>query len=185
MKKFLIGLVAIAVVLLSVFSETDAHDYSEVKAGKWRSAGDPQCEGYNLNFFMDQIEQDRANQSNEYRFSQSGDRVVVTLLERDRPRITVLGEVSEEYIHFEYLEATTTTETLAVWSVEILEDEEELEYTFWVTAHYAHMVLTECTGLWFGTTCYGNEYVTGVPNFSEGYRRYSVECTGTLEWVGD
>ena len=176
-------LILAAVALLGVVLETEAHVYSEVKTGKWRPTGSPQCEGYNLHlyrYFVDQNE----HQVDEYRVSQFGDRVVATGLKGDRPRFTVLGEVSEEYIHFQFLEAIDTAEIITVWSVEILEDQEELEVTAWISAHYADIVLTECTGLWLGNTCSGNEYITGVPNFPEGYKRFSVQCSSTLEWVG-
>ena len=173
------------ILILSVLPETDAHDYDEVKAGRWRQSGSPQCEGYNLYLYRSQVEQNRENQSDEYRFSQSGHRVIVTGLKSGSPRVTVLGEVSEEYIHFEILESSTRGTVLSVSSVAILDDEDELEYTTWITAHYADEVWVECSGLWYGNRCSGKEFVTGVPNFAEGYKRYSVKCTGTLEWVGD
>ena len=177
-------LILAAVVLLGVVPEADAHVHGEVKAGKWRPTGDPQCDGYNLHLYTAFVEQNREDQSDEYRFSQFGDRVVVTGLKHGRPRITVLGEVSEEHMHFEILESATTGTFLSVYVAEILEDEEELEYTYWVTAYYADARLLHCTGLWLGSTCSGEEYITGVPNFREGYGRFSVECSGTLEWVG-
>lgn len=185
MKKLLIGSVALAVGLLSVLPQAHAHDYGELKAGNWRQTGDPQCEGYNLNLYRYQVEQNQEHQPDAYRFSQSGHRVVATGLKLGRPRLAVLGEVSEDYVHFEILESSSRGTVLSVWSVEILEDEEELEYTYWTTAHYADAALLHCTGIWIGSTCSGDEYVTGVPNFSEGYKRYSVKCTGALEWVGD
>ena len=185
MKKFLIGSAALAVVLLSIVSETKAHDYSEVKAGSWRDASGPQCSGHNLNLYLDQVELGRENQPDEYRFSQYGHRVVVTGLKLGSPRIAVLGEVSEEYMHFEILESSTRGSVLSVWSVEILDDEEELEYAYWTTAHYAEEVWVNCSGSWIGGTCFGKEYVTGVPNYPEGYERYSVKCTGMLEWIGN
>ena len=179
--------VAFVVILLvlSVLPKTDAHDYDEVKAGRWKESSSPQCEGYNLHLYTDLVGQDRDNQPDEYRFAQSGHRVVVTGLRGGRPRIAVLGDVSEEYMHFEILESSTRGTVLSVSSVEILGDEDELEYTTWITAHYADAVWVECSGLWYGNSCFGKEYVTGVPNFPEGYKRYSVKCAGTLEWVGD
>jgi len=184
MKTLLIGWVAIAVVLLSILSNSDAHDYDEVKAGKWRETSSPQCEGYNVHLYRELVEQGQ-HQIDEYRLSQFGHRVVVTGLKHGSPRIAVLGEVSEEYMHFEILESTTTATTLSVSSVEILDDEDELEYNTWVTAHYADDVWVECSGFWYGGNCSGNTYVTGVPNFQEGYKRFSVKCAGTLEWTGD
>ena len=175
----------VALLVLSMISVTNAHDYDEVKEGRWSADGSPQCEGYNLHLYRNHVELSSENQSDEYRFSQYGHRVIVTGLKSESPRITVLGEVSEEYMHFEILESTSTATVLSVSSVEILDDEEDLEYTTWITAHYADSTLIHCTGIWIGSTCSGNEYITGVPNFSEGYKRYSVKCTGTLEWVGD
>ena len=183
MTKLLIGSVAIFAVLLGVLPQTDAHDYSEVKAGKWRPTGSPQCEGYNLHLYRQAVELNR-HASDEYRFSQFGHRVVATGLKGGRQRIAALGEVSEEYMHFEILESNTKGTALTVWAVEILEDEEELEYTYWSTAHYAAQVSTQCSGTWIGGTCFGDEFVIGVPNFPEGYERFSVECSGTLEWAG-
>ena len=185
MKKLLIVSAAISIILLSVLPEADAHDYSEVKEGRWSKTSSPQCEGYNVNLYRDRVEQSSENQPDEYKFTQSGHRVVVTGLKDESPRIYVLGEVSEEYMHFEILESSTKGTTLSVWSVEILEDEEELEYDYWSTAHYANEVWVDCSGLWIGSTCSGKEYITGVPNFPEGYKRYSVKCTGTLEWIGN
>lgn len=169
---------------LGVLTETHAHDYDEVKAGRWSESGSPQCEGYNVHLYREQVEQGE-HQTDEYRFSQFGHRVVVTGLKSGSPRVAVLGEVSEEYMNFEILESSTRGTVLSVSSVEILDDEDELEYTTWITAHYAGEVWIECSGLWYGNRCSGKEYVTGVPNFPEGYKRYSVKCSGTFEWVGD
>ena len=180
----LVTLLAV-ILVLSMIPETDAHDYDEVKEGRWSAGNSPQCEGYNLHLYRIHVEQSTDNQSDEYRFSQYGHRVIVTGLKSGSQRITVLGEVSEEYMHFEILESTARATVLSVSSVEILDDEEELEYTTWITAHYADPVLIHCTGIWIGSTCSGDEYITGVPNFSEGYKRFSVKCAGTLEWVGD
>ena len=57
MKKVLIYSAAISIVLLSMLPETKAHDYSEVKAGKWKTTGSPQCEGYNLDVYDTLVEQ--------------------------------------------------------------------------------------------------------------------------------
>ena len=171
-------------VVLSLAAVSMAHDYDEVKEGRWRQSGSPQCVGYNVHVYRELVEQDE-HRTDEYRFSQFGHRVVVTGLKRGRPRIAVLGKVSEEYLHFEITESDTRATVLSVSSVEILDDEDELEYTTWVTAHYADDVWVECSGFWYGNRCSGKTYVTGVPNFPEGYKRFSVKCTGTLEWAGN
>ena len=184
MKKLLLYSAAISIVLLSMLSQTESHDYSEVKEGRWKTTSSPECEGYNLSTYNTLVEQNSDNKPDEYRFSQFGHRVVVTGLKLESPRISVLGEVSEEYMHFEILESSNRGTSLSVWSVEILEDEEELDYIYWQTEHYANDVWVNCSGVWIGSVCSGKEYVIGVPNFLEGYRRYSVKCTGTLEWIG-
>lgn len=124
------------------------------------------------------------NQPDEYRFSQFGHRVIITGLNTGGPLFAVTGEMSEEFIHFEILESNNSGSRLQVAVVEILEDEDELAYFSWETAHYADEVLLECSGFWYAGTCIGNEFVTGVPRYAEGYERYSVKCTGRLEWQG-
>ena len=184
MRQLLVGLMAIVAVFLSAISGVNAHEYREVKEGRWKQVGTSQCEGYNLHLYRDHVKQNKENQVEEYRFSQFGHKVVVSGLKYRRPRVAVTGEVSEEYIHFEMSESSDTVSLLQVWVVEILEDEEELEYIYWTTVVYADPVWTECSGYRYAGTCFGNEFVAGVPNYPEGYKRYSVKCAGTLEWQG-
>ena len=169
---------------LSAAPNTNAHDYDEVKEGRWRISGTPRCEGYNLDLYRKHLEQKPENQKDEFRFSQFGDRVVATNLYRGQPKLTVLGKVSEEYMHFQKAESSTRGVIIQVWSVEILADENQLKSITWTTADYADRVWVECDGYVYGGTCWGDEYATGVPNFPEGYKRYSVKCTSTLTWVG-
>lgn len=183
MRTLLGSLATVVIVLMGTLPETKAHDYDEVKEGRWRIAT-PQCEGYNAHLHQRAREQNREHRVDGFRITQFGGRVVATGLKNGSPRVTALGEVSEEYIHFQFLTSNTRGAYLEVWTIEILEDEDELDYAFWVTEHYADAVWVECDGIWYGGACSGNEYTTGVANFAQGWKRYSVKCTGTLEWTG-
>ena len=184
MKKVVNGIAIIAILVLMAVPQTGAHEYGEVKEGRWEVVGRPQCEGYNLDTFFEDSDSNDVPQVDEFRFSQFGHRVVVSGLKYGQPRVSVSGEVSEEFIHFEILESRDNYSSLYVWVVEILDDEEELDYSVWATGSYANEVWTECSGYWLAGTCSGKSFITGVPNFPEGYERYSVKCTGMLEWQG-